>query len=261
MSLLATRNITVHFGGITALDDVVVSIHKGEIVGLLGPNGAGKTTLFQAIGGFLQPDSGSVLLDGREIQHLLPYERVAAGIGRSFQQVRLFPTLTVYEVLLVAQHRQLSSGPFAAMFRSRASRRDEKLARERVDAILELIDLSPWLDAYSTELSHGTARLVELAAVLSLNPRVVLLDEPSSGVQQKEVEQMGPLLKRIRGETRCAIFVIEHDMNLLFGISDRVYALDFGRVIAEGAPGEIAHDEKVLESYLGRTKRQTRASA
>lgn len=257
MTILETRELSLHFGGITALDEVSLHVEPGEIVGLLGPNGAGKTTFFNAVSGFLKPESGRIFLDGEEIHDLLPYERVAAGLGRTFQHVKLFRNLTVYENLLVAQHRHLSSGSVSAMLRLPAWRRDEKLANDLVEKMLTMINLRPWRDNRPTELSYGTTRFLELAAVLSLRPKVLLLDEPASGIQQKEVEALGPTLKRIRDETGCSIVLIEHDMGLLFSISERVYALDFGRLIAEGTPDEIANNPMVLESYLGRTRRES----
>jgi branched-chain amino acid transport system ATP-binding protein len=253
--LLAVRDLTVRFGGITALDHVSIDVAPGEIVGLLGPNGAGKTTLFNAISGFQKPDEGRIVMEGIDLQTLLPYERVAAGLGRTFQHVRLFANLTVRENLLVAQHRHLSSGSLSAMLRLHAWRRDEEEALARAERMLDMIDLRAWEAAYPQTLSYGTTRFLELAAVLSLDPKVLLLDEPASGIQQKEVEALGPMLRRIRDETGCSIVLIEHDMGLLLGLSERVYALDFGRVIAEGSPEEITQDPQVLSSYLGRTRR------
>jgi branched-chain amino acid transport system ATP-binding protein len=255
--LLRTRDLTLRFGGIAALDEVDIEIREGEILGLLGPNGAGKSTFFNVVGGFLKPDHGRVLFQEEEITHLLPYERVAAGIGRTFQHVRLFRNLSVYDNLLVAQHRHLSSGSFAAMFRLPAWRRDEREAHERVEAILDQVNLRPWAKARPTEISYGTTRFLELACVLSLDPKVLLLDEPASGIQQKEVEALGPMLKRIRDERGCSVMLIEHDMGLLLGTSERIYALDFGKVIAEGTPDEVTSNDRVLESYLGRTRRDT----
>lgn len=254
-ALLETQELSINFGGITALDEVNIQITPGEIVGLLGPNGAGKTTLFNTISGFLKPDRGRVWLDGQPIHELLPYERVAAGLGRTFQHVKLFRNLTIYENLLVAQHRHLSSGSFAAMLRLPSWRKDEKLARELVEGILDMINLRPWQESRPWQLSYGTTRFLELASVLSLRPKILLLDEPASGIQQKEVEALGPMLKRIRDEIGCAILLIEHDMGLLFSVSERVYALDFGRIITEGSPDEVANNPQVLESYLGRTRR------
>jgi branched-chain amino acid transport system ATP-binding protein len=253
--VLDVLDLTVRFGGITALDHVSIGVGPGEIVGVLGPNGAGKTTLFNAISGFQKPNAGRVVLNGQDIQHLLPYERVALGLGRTFQHVRLFANLTVRENLLVAQHRHLSSGSLSAMLRLRAWRRDEEEALARAERMLDMIDLRAWEAAYPHQLSYGTTRFLELASVLSLDPAVLLLDEPASGIQQKEVEALGPMLRRIRDETGCSIVLIEHDMSLLLSLSERVYALDFGRVIAEGSPREITHDPQVLSSYLGRTRR------
>ena len=260
-AILATEGLTVRFGGITALDDVTIGIAPGEIVGLLGPNGAGKTTLFNAISGFIKPDAGRVVLEDKPVQDMFVYERVSLGLGRTFQHQRLFRGLTVEENLRVAQHRHLSAGPIAAMLRLPAWRRDEAQARVLVEQMLELINLEPWRKRYPWELSYGTLRFLELASVLSLRPKVLLLDEPATGIQQKEVEALGPMLKRIRDETGCAIFLIEHDMGLLFGVSERVYALDFGKVIAEGTPDEVAADARVLESYLGRTRRDEGAAS
>ena len=259
--ILRTRDLSKRFGGITALDEVDVRVEPGEIVGILGPNGAGKTTLFNVISGFLAPDHGRILLEEEEIGRLLPYERVEAGLGRTFQHVRLFRSLTVYENLLVAQHRHLGSGSFAAMLRMPGFRRDEREARRRADELLEVIDLRPWRDARPGELSYGTLRFLELACVLALDPKVLLLDEPASGIAQREVESLGPLLRRIRDERGCALVLIEHDLSLLLGVAERLYAMDFGKVIAEGTPDEVTSDDRVLESYLGRTRREAGASA
>ena len=260
-SVLATEGLSVRFGGITALEDVSVHVKPGEIVGLLGPNGAGKTTLFNAISGFIKPASGRVMLGGEEIHSLFPYERVAAGLGRTFQHVKLFRGLTVEDNLLAAQHTHLRASPMAAMLRLPSWRRDEVEARELVERMLDTVDLRPWRKRYPWELSYGTLRFLELAAVLSLRPSVLLLDEPATGIQQKEVEALGPMLKRVRDDTGCAIFLIEHDMGLLMGTSERIYALDFGRLIAEGTPKEVSAHAQVLESYLGRTRREEAAGA
>ena len=261
MSLLRTRDLSLHFGGIAALDEVDINVEEGEIVGLLGPNGAGKSTLFNVISGFLKPEHGRILLRDDEITHLLPYERVEAGLGRTFQHIRLFRNLTVYDNLLVAQHRRLKSGSIGAMLRLPSWRKDERLARERTDQILETVNLKPWRNHFPTQLSYGTLRFLELASILSLEPQVLLLDEPASGIAQKEVERLGPMLKQIRDDTGCAVLLIEHDMPLLLGVSERIYALDFGKVIAEGTPEEVTSNDRVLESYLGRTRRDARATA
>jgi ABC-type branched-subunit amino acid transport system ATPase component len=260
MTLLRTEGLNLHFGGVVALNDVSISIDEGEIVGLLGPNGAGKSTLFNVISGLLKPESGRIELGGRDISRALPYERALAGLGRTFQHIKLFGSHTVEENLLAAQHRHLSSSTLAAMLRLPSWRRDEAEARHRVDAVLELINLERYRHHRPRELSYGSLRFVELAAVLSLQPRVLLLDEPASGIAQRESEALGPLLREIRDVLGCAIFLIEHDMPLLLSVSERVYALDFGRVIAEGGPDEVTGDDQVLSSYLGRTRRDSVAA-
>lgn len=261
MSLLHTEGLNLRFGGVVALDDVSISIDEGEIVGLLGPNGAGKSTLFNVLSGLIKPDSGRVALSERDISRALPYERALAGLGRTFQHIKLFPGHTVEENLRIAQHRHLRSSTLAAMLRLPSWRRDEAEARDRVDAVLELIDLERYRRYRPGELSYGTLRFVELAVVLSLQPRVLLLDEPASGIAQREAEALGPLLTEIRDVLGCAIFLIEHDMPLLLSVSERVYALDFGKVIAHGTPDEVTADDHVLSSYLGRTRRDDRAAS
>ena len=255
MSLLRTSDVTLHFGGLVALDGVSLQVGQREIVGLLGPNGAGKSTLFNVISGLLRPDRGDVCIGDQVVSRRLPYERALAGLGRGFQHVALFPGLTVEQTLLAAQHRHLSASALASMLRLPSWRRDEEQARERVKAVLDLIDLHPYRHHRCADLSYGTLRFVELAAVLSLQPRVLLLDEPSSGIAQREAEALGPLLTGIRDVLGCSIFLIEHHMPLLLSVSERIYAMDFGRVIAHGTPGEIMADDAVLSSYLGRTRR------
>src|SRR3989442_8163713 len=159
--LLLTRDLSIHFGGITALDSVDLAVKPGEIVGILGPNGAGKTTLFNVVSGFLKPAQGEIMLEDQDITKLMPYERVAAGLGRTFQQVRLFRNLTVFENLLVAQHRHLSSNALSSMLRLPSWRRDERLARERVEAILDVVNLRPWADTYPSQPPYGTLRFLE----------------------------------------------------------------------------------------------------
>jgi ABC-type branched-subunit amino acid transport system ATPase component len=255
VSLLQTQDLNLNFGGVTALDQVSITVEPGEIVGLLGPNGAGKTTLFNVISGLLRPASGTVHLGDHDISRALPYERAMAGLGRTFQHIKLFPSMTVEENLLAAQHRHLHSSAMAAMLRLPSWKRDEEEALHRVESVLELIDLRRYRCHRPGELSYGTLRFVELAVALSLQPRLLLLDEPASGIAQREAEALGPLLVEIRDVLGCAIFLIEHDMPLLLSVSERVYALDFGRVIAEGTPDEVTSDDQVLSSYLGRTRR------
>jgi len=252
MPLFSVEDVTIRFGGLVANSDVSLRVEKGEIVGLIGPNGAGKTTLFNAISGFVAPTSGRVIFDGADILPLLPYERAVRGIGRTFQGVRLYPSLSVLDNLLVSFHAHMRGGIAAGALRLPRARTAERRARDRADEVMQLIDLHPYVTKPAGALSFGTLRLTELACLLMLTPRMILLDEPASGIAQKETEALGPLLRRIRDTLGATILIIEHDMPLVMGLSDRLYCLDLGRVIAEGTPEEIQRNPRVVEAYLGR---------
>lgn len=251
MGFFEVRGMTIRFGGVTANEDVDLDAEQGQIVGLIGPNGAGKSTLFNAISGFIDPAAGRVLLDGEDILPLLPYERVARGIGRTFQNVRLFPSLTVYDNLLVAYHTRMSGGLVAGALRLPRARKSERSARARAADVMRIVDLHPHAQKPCSALSYGTLRMTELACLLMLEPRLVLLDEPASGIAQKETEALGPLLKRIRDQLGATILLIEHDMPLVMSVSDIVYCLDLGKVIARGTPDEVRRAPRVVEAYLG----------
>ena len=252
MSFFEVRDLTIAFGGLVANSDVDLRVEKGEIVGLIGPNGAGKSTLFNAISGFIQPARGSVLFEGEDILSLLPYERAGQGIGRTFQSARLYPSLSVLENLLVAFHAHMRGGVVANAFRLPRAAHAERRARERVDEVMQVVDLRPYAAKTVGALSFGTLRMTELACLLMLTPRMVLLDEPASGIAQRETEALAPLLRRIRDVLGATILLIEHDMPLVMSLSDRVYCLDLGRVIAEGTPDEIQRHPRVVEAYLGK---------
>ena len=248
---LAARSIGVSFGGLRALDEVDIDIHAGEVVGIIGPNGAGKTTLFDCLSGFV-PYEGRIWLGSDEITSLPPHRRAVAGLGRSFQDARLFTTLTVLDTLRVASELHLGeSSVLAALAGTPRSRAAERTATDRSLPLIDALGLGDYRDKLIRELSTGTRRIVDLACVLAQAPTVVLLDEPSSGIAQREAEAMGPLLLRIRDLTGCAMVVIEHDMPLLLGIAEHLYALETGRVIAAGAPQAVVHDPEVVRSYLG----------
>ncbi len=254
---LSVHNVRKHFGGVVALYDVSLDVHDGEIVGVLGPNGAGKTTLFDVISGFEPADRGQVTLrdaDGsvHDITRMPPSARAARGLGRSFQDGRLFPALTVAETIAVALEGSVEvRDPIAAALHLPAVADSEAAVAERVDELIELLGLEVFRDKFVRELSTGSRRIVDLACVVAHRPRVLLLDEPSSGIAQREAEALAPMLQRIRDEVGASILVIEHDLPLLRAVAERLIALDLGTVIAQGAPDDVVRDPRVVASYLG----------
>jgi branched-chain amino acid transport system ATP-binding protein len=251
-TVLECFDIGKSFGGVRVLNDIGLQVHKGEIVGLIGHNGAGKTTLFDVICGFLEADGGRVVLGGSDVTEFGSSDRAIIGLGRSFQEARLFPGLTVAETVAVALERHLDSRDLvAAALRLPASTLSEEAASVRVQELLAKLGLTKYAGTLVGELSTGTRRIVELACILAQRPAVVLLDEPTAGVAQKETELLAPLLKQVRDETGATMLVIDHDMPLLTSLCDRLVALELGQVIAEGAPAKVLEDERVIESYLG----------
>ncbi|HET9731016.1 MAG TPA: ATP-binding cassette domain-containing protein, partial [Acidimicrobiia bacterium] len=253
---LALANVSKRFGGLAALSDVSFEARAGEIVGFMGPNGAGKTTLFDVISGFLDADRGTIVLgegdDARDITRLAAAARAWAGLGRSFQDGRLFGSLTVRETIAVAFERHLDlRDPIAAALHLPSVLDAEDEIDARVEELLEMLGITDFRDKLVRELSTGSRRIVDLACVLAHGPSVLLLDEPSSGIAQREAEALGPLLLRIRERTGATLLVIEHDVPLLMSIADRVIALDLGEIVAEGAPDDVVHDQRVVRSYLG----------
>jgi ABC-type branched-subunit amino acid transport system ATPase component len=250
--LLSCRGIVKRFGGIHAVDEVDLDLRQGEILGLIGQNGAGKTTLFDCISGFLPIDGGTVELRGRDVTGWAPHERARAGLGRSFQEALLYPSLTTWETIAIAFERHLANKEMvAAALHLPASYESETDLAGRVEALIELMGLGAFRDKLLGELSSGSRRIVELACILAQDPTVVLLDEPSAGVAQRETEALGPLLRRVQAYTGCSMLVIEHDMPLIAAVSDEVIALELGRVIARGTPSEVLSHPRVVESYLG----------
>ncbi len=249
---MSVEGLVRSFGGIRAVSEVSFDIAPREIVGIIGPNGAGKTTLFDLISGFTPSESGRVFLGGREITEAMPAERAAAGLGRSFQDARLFPELTVHETLAVATERFVKSrSMLAAALRLPQMFDSEQKVALRVDELLELMGLTQYRHSFIRELSTGTRRVVDLACQVAHRPTVILLDEPSSGIAQREVEALAPVLLRLRNEMGASLIVIEHDMPLISSISDRLIALDQGVVVTIGSPSEVLENPEVVESYLG----------
>jgi branched-chain amino acid transport system ATP-binding protein len=248
---LVAMDVSVAFGALRALDRVSITARAGEIVGLVGANGAGKTTFFDALSG-LVPSTGTARVDGAEITGLPTHRRAAAGLGRSFQDARLFGALTVADTLRIAsERRDRQSGVIGSMLRLPASRTSERAASVRAAETIELLRLGDYRDRFVRELSTGTRRIVDLGCALVQRPKVLLLDEPSSGIAQREAEALGPLLLRLRDELTCTLVVIEHDMPLLLTIADRLYALEVGRVIVHGEPRAVLRHPVVVRSYLG----------
>jgi ABC-type branched-subunit amino acid transport system ATPase component/ABC-type branched-subunit amino acid transport system permease subunit len=248
---LVVVDVRVHFGGIAALQDADIEVRAGEIVGLIGPNGAGKTTLMNVVSGVLRPDQGSVELFGHEVARRPPDVRARYGLARSFQDASLFAGLTVIETIQVATAQRVKSHLLTAMVGAPWVRAAERSNRRRATEIVEAFGLSQWSDALTSELSTGMRRICDLAAQVATEPRLLLLDEPTAGVAQREAEAFAPLVRRIRDDLDCAILIIEHDMPMLMGLCDRVYAMDTGSVIAEGTPAEVRENPAVIASYLG----------
>ena len=250
--LLEVTEISVAFGGNRAVNGTTFTVRPHEIVGMIGPNGAGKTTIFDLISGFVPVDSGRIDLQGRDITNLGASERAGAGLGRSFQDARLFPDMTVRETLAVALERWVNSrSALSAALRLPAVYDDEERTALRVQELIELMNLGDYQNSFVRELSTGTRRVVDLACIAAHRPVMVLLDEPSSGIAQREVEALAPVLRRLRDEMGASLLVIEHDIPLISSISDRLVALDQGAVLTEGPPADVLSHPDVIESYLG----------
>jgi branched-chain amino acid transport system ATP-binding protein len=250
--VLECAGLVKRFGGITAVNDVDLQLREGQILGLIGHNGAGKTTLMDCISGFLPIEGGRIRLRGHDVTEWAPHERARGGLGRSFQDALLYPTLTVAETIAVALERHLQSRDLvAAVFQLPASYESELAAAARVDELIELMGLGAMRQKLTGELSTGTRRIVDLACILAQEPKVLMLDEPSGGVAQKETEALGPLLLRVVEHTGSSVLVIEHDMPLLKVICDEMVALELGGVIAQGTAEDVLNHPAVIESYLG----------
>jgi branched-chain amino acid transport system ATP-binding protein len=239
-ALLETHDVTVRFGGNVALNDVSLDAHPGIVTGLIGPNGAGKTTLFNVITGLLPPTHGKVVLDGRDLSGLPPHKRARRGMARTFQRLELFTSLTVRENIQVA-----------AEIRNGWDRLHRINAAAETERIIELVGLTAVADRDVSDIPTGTARVVELGRALMTRPRVLLLDEPASGQTEQETENFGRLLQRLAHEDGLTVVLVEHDMSLVMAVCDHIHVLDFGRIVARGAPDEIRRNQAVLDAYLG----------
>ena len=247
--ILRIEDLTMQFGGVVAVDHFSMVINQGEIVALIGPNGAGKTTAFNAVTGVYTPASGSVFLGEKNITGLRPDQITALGIARTFQNIRLFSSMTVFENVLTAHHLRRTSNVFTATLRLNAA--EEARMRKDTEELLKRVDLYEFKDEMATSLPYGKQRLLEIVRALATKPKLLLLDEPAAGMNPQETEELGEFIKRIRREFDLSIFIIEHHMNLVMGISDRIYVIEFGKQIAEGVPEEIQNNPAVIEAYLG----------
>ena len=273
-NVLRMENITMQFGGVVAIDNLSMKVDKGEIVALIGPNGAGKTTAFNCITGVYEPTNGAVYFNGELIAcnhptgkmkklytgqnadmyigrqvSLTPDRITRRGIARTFQNIRLFKSQTAFENVLIATHLRRTSNVFTATFRLNA--REERRMREEAMELLRIVGLEDFRDEKATSLPYGKQRRLEIARALATQPSLLLLDEPAAGMNPQETDELGDFIQEIKGRFNLTVFMIEHHMNLVMDISDRIYVIDFGRQIAEGTPAEVRNNPAVIAAYLG----------
>ena len=255
-TVLNVENMTMNFGGLRAVDDVSLQIDKGEIVALIGPNGAGKTTFFNCVTGVYAPTEGTIEITppgnpAEKINGLNPHKITAKGLARTFQNIRLFQNMTVLENIMIGRHCRLNSGIFGAIFRDKRTREEEEILIQESYEILKKIGIERYVNELAKNLPYGAQRLLEIARALATEPFMLLLDEPAAGMNPQETNHLVKLIKRLRDSENVTIFLIEHDMNLVMSISERIYVVDYGRLIAAGTPDEIKNNSQVIKAYLG----------
>ena len=248
---IRATDITVAFGGLVAVNSVTFTVPERSVVSLIGPNGAGKTTFFNVLTGLYQPNSGSVEFLDRDVTGLPPHRIAEAGLARTFQNIRLFGLMTAEENVMVAMHSQLRAGVLATLLRTRSQRREEHESRERARELLDFVGIGHTREEYARNLSYGDQRRLEVARALALQPKVLLLDEPTAGMNPQESATFVEFIYRLREERDTAVLLIEHDMSVVMRVSERITVLDRGEKIAEGTAEQIRSDARVIEAYLG----------
>ena len=252
MSLLQTTNVVKRFGGLIPVNKMTFSVDEGRIVSIIGPNGAGKTTFFNSLTGIYKPEEGQITFKGQSLIGLRPDEVAATGIARTFQNIRLFGSMTVIENILVGMHIQLKQGGLDTIFRTRKFNQEENDAEQRAKDLMEYVGLKNVGNELARNLPYGGQRRIEIARALAANPTLLLLDEPTAGMNPNESEDAIKLFRRIRDDKGITILMIEHDMRVVMGISEHISVMDYGEKIAEGSPAEIRSNQRVIEAYLGR---------